>query len=70
MRESQGAAGSTGHAYRGNWSVPSTMSWGQLDILARTVGVLEQRLALTEDRLQRGGEVSPGVSGTAVRGRY
>lgn len=42
---------------------------GQLDMLTRTVGVLEQRLTLTEDRLQRGGEGSPAVYGTAARGR-
>lgn len=42
---------------------------GQLDMLTRTVGVLEQRLTLTEDRVQRGGEVSPRESATATGGR-
>lgn len=42
---------------------------GQLDMLTRTVGVLEQRLTLTEDRLQRGGEASPAESVTEARGR-
>eukprot|EP00752_Nemacystus_decipiens_P007695 g6878.t1 len=41
----------------------------QLDMLTRTVGVLEQRLTLTEDRLQRGLAASPAASATSARGR-
>ena len=43
---------------------------GQLDMLTRTVGVLEQRLTLTEDRLQRGKGGSPAGSEMAARGSH
>lgn len=70
LRGRHGAAGSTDEPCR-----PEALAGildpivGQLDMLTRTVGVLEQRLMPARDRLQRGREASLAESATAVRGR-